>query len=471
MHVMLMMPFGLLILQVIVACMAIEYIKKMRAIAWLFIVLTLLFVGLKNFLGFMEFNLPMSLLPEFVACVMIVYGIYNGYNIFKQFKENITRLRFLRDIDHVMLSSLSNKGVMNAIVDKLKATVHADAAAVLTIHDGSHDLDTFVSYNLSKKLQEYMESSSNGFVTTAIDTRKPLIIARIAEDEDEDFLMTLKDEGFFSYLCSPIITKGGMPIGVLTLYSETPRGYTKNEIDFIGAISDQIALALDRTQLLGRIQELGFESVRALVEAIEIRDPYTRGHSVQVADLATTVAREMGFSERELTLIEFAGLLHDIGKIAVPKTVLDKEEKLTAKEWEVIKRHPSHSVKIIEPVNNLRPIQDWILYHHERWDGTGYPSGKKEKEIPLQSRILAVCDTYSAMIGDRPYRKGLSSEKIRKELKRVAGTQLDPKVVDIFLSMDLSKFNRESLYKYDRQLRLPLNGNSKYTHSHITAQM
>lgn len=469
MQMMSIMPIGLIFLQVVVACMAVIYIKKIRAIAWLFIILTLLFVGFKNYFGFMEFNLPLSLLPEFVACVMIVHGIYYGHTIFKQFKENITHLRFLRDIDHVMLSSLSNKGVMNAIVDKLKATIHADAAAVLTINNGSHDLDTVVSYNLSKKLQAYMESSSNGFVSTAIDTRKPLIIARIAEDEDEAFLTTLKDEGFFSYLCSPIITKGGMPIGVLTLYSEIPRSYTKNEIDFIGAISDQIALALDRTQLLGRIQELGFESVRALVEAIEIRDPYTRGHSVQVADLATAVAREMGFSERELTLIEFAGLLHDIGKIAVPKTVLDKEEKLTAQEWEVIKRHPSHSVKIIEPVNNLRPIQNWILHHHERWDGTGYPSGKKGKDIPLQSRILAVCDTYSAMIGDRPYRKGLSIEKIQKELRRVAGTQLDPKVVDIFLHMDLGEFNRESLYRYDRQLRLPLNGNKKHTHSYFKA--
>ena len=460
---MYIMPIGLIILQLIAACMAIICIRKIRAIAWLFIILTLSFVGLKNSSGSMQFNLPLSLLPETVACVMIAYGIYYGHNIFKQFKENITRLRFLRDIDHVMLSSLSNKGVMNAIVDKLKATINADAAAVLTIKNDSRHLNTVVSYNLSKKLQKYMESSSNGFVSSVIDNRKPLIISKIAEDEDEAFLTTLRDEGFFSYMCSPIITKGGMPIGVLTFYSERPRRYTKREVDFISAISDQIALTLDRTQLLGRIHELGFESVRALVEAIEIRDSYTRGHSVQVADLATAIASTMGFSERELTLMEFAGLLHDIGKIAVPKAVLDKQEKLTAEEWEVIKRHPSQSVKIIEPVNNLRPIQNWILHHHERWDGTGYPSGRKGKEIPLQSRILAVCDTYSAMIGDRPYRKGLDIEKIRKELKRVAGTQLDPTVVDIFLNMDLSDFNKKSLEKIGGQLRLPLNGEKVHT--------
>lgn len=171
---------------------------------------------------------------------------------------------------------------------------------------------------------------------------------------------------------------------------------------------------------------------------------------MQVAYLAYMVGSAMGFNERELTLIEFAGLLHDVGKIAIPETILQKEAQLSDNEWNVIRKHPLHSVRIIEPVQSLKPVQDWILHHHERWDGGGYPYGKMNSEIPLQSRILAVCDTYSAMIGDRPYRKGLTIEQTKQEIERVAGTQLDPMVVDIFLHSDLEKCSGKNLLSSEK---------------------
>ncbi|GAG82549.1 unnamed protein product, partial [marine sediment metagenome] len=260
-----------------------------------------------------------------------------------------------------MLSNLSHKGILNAIVDKLNATLNTDAAAVLTVkknkkNNHSHTLCTFASHNLSKKFQHYLQTSSNGFVSSVIDNRKPLIISKIDDGEEEDFLKTLRSEGFASYMGAPILIKGGNAIGVLTLYSKSPRQYTKREIEFINAMSSQIAIALDRTKLIEKIQEMSFESVRTLVEAIEIRDPYTRGHSMQVAYLAYTIGSAMGFNERELTLMEFAGLLHDVGKIAVPETILQKEDTLTTKEWDIIRKHPLHSVRIIEPVQSLKPI-------------------------------------------------------------------------------------------------------------------
>ncbi|NOR18015.1 HD domain-containing protein [candidate division WOR-3 bacterium] len=405
-----------------------------------------------------EMNIiPLCLVPWIIGSIVLVSGIFFVYKIYMHYSQHITHLKSLRDIDRVMLSSLSHKGVLNAIIDKLSTTLNTDAAAVFTVTKDKNKLNAIVSYNISKKLQKYIQSSSNGFITSVIDNRKPLIISKIAADEDEDFLMTLKKEGFISYMASPITINGNTPIGVLTFYSKKPRRFTNREMEFINAVSDQIAITLDRTQLLSRIQESNFESVRALVEAIEIRDLYTRGHSVQVAELSVKLARAIGFTEKELTLIEFAGLLHDIGKIAIPEMILQKKGHLTTEEWSVIKKHPGHSVKIIEPVFNLKPIQDWILYHHERWDGEGYPFGKEGKEIPIQSRILSVCDTFSAMIEDRPYRKGLAQDQVKKELKRVAGTQFDPGIVDIFLNLDLGKYNTEPFYKPKHQLRLPLN--------------
>ncbi|MCK4756503.1 HD domain-containing protein [candidate division WOR-3 bacterium] len=405
-----------------------------------------------------EMNIiPLSLLPWIIGSIVLVSGILFVYKIYRHYSQHITHLKSLRDIDRIMLSNLSHKGVLNAIIDKLNTTLNTDAAAVFIVTKDKNKLNAIVSYNISKKLQKYIQSSSNGFITSVIDNRKPLIISKIAADEDEDFLMTLKKEGFISYMASPITINGNTPIGVLTFYSKKPRRFTNREIEFINAVSDQIAITLDRTQLLSRIQESSFESVRALVEAIEIRDLYTRGHSVQVAELSVKLARAIGFTEKELTLIEFAGLLHDIGKIAIPEMILQKKGHLTTEEWSIIKKHPGHSVKIIEPVFNLKPIQDWILYHHERWDGEGYPFGKEGKEIPIQSRILSVCDTFSAMIEDRPYRKGLAQEQVKKELKRVAGTQFDPGIVDIFLNLDLGKYNTGPFYKLRHQLRLPLN--------------
>jgi putative nucleotidyltransferase with HDIG domain len=205
-------------------------------------------------------------------------------------------------------------------------------------------------------------------------------------------------------------------------------------------------MVLDRAWLIERIQEINFESVRALVGAIELRDPYTIGHSIQVADLSLLIGRELEFSERNLNLIEFAGLLHDIGKIVVPEAILQKNGKLTKEEWKIIKMHAIHSAKIIEPVANLKTVRTWVLYHHEKWDGSGYPEGRKAEQIPLQSRILAVCDAYSAMTGNRPYRNALSEEEARDEITRVAGKQLDPNIVDIFLSLSTtgSKIKKNS---------------------------
>ncbi|KPJ73428.1 hypothetical protein AMJ52_03740 [candidate division TA06 bacterium DG_78] len=436
-------------IQVTAGILALIYVKRNPHVAWLFVALALSHIVFSKLTASVNMSIHPAL-PEIIASTLVLGGVLFINATFKQFNQNITQLKSLCDIDRVMLSSLSHRGILNAIVDKLNATLHTDAAAVLTVkkntkNNYSHTLCTFASHNLSKKFQDYLQTSSNGFVSSVIDNHRPLIISKIDEDEDEDFLKTLRSEGFSSYMGAPILITGGKVIGVLTLYSQNPRQYTKRELEFINAMSSQIAIALDRTKLIEKIQEMSFESVRTLVEAIEIRDPYTRGHSMQVAYLAYMVGSAMGFNERELTLIEFAGLLHDVGKIAIPETILQKETTLSDNEWNVIRKHPLHSVRIIEPVQSLKPVQDWILHHHERWDGGGYPYGKMNSEIPLQSRILAVCDTYSAMIGDRPYRKGLTIEQTKQEIERVAGTQLDPMVVDIFLHSDLEKCSGKNL--------------------------
>jgi putative nucleotidyltransferase with HDIG domain len=172
-----------------------------------------------------------------------------------------------------------------------------------------------------------------------------------------------------------------------------------------------------------------------LTRAIEARDPYTRGHSSRVTDLAEAVARALGWSEERIASLRVGGPLHDIGKLAVSDEVLCKEGRLNDDELAQIREHPKIGAKLLLRVTTLREAIPYVLYHHERWDGTGYPSGKRGEEIPVEARVLAIADAFDAMTSDRPYRNALSREEALAEVERCAGTQFDPKIARVFLEV------------------------------------
>jgi HD-GYP domain-containing protein (c-di-GMP phosphodiesterase class II) len=172
-----------------------------------------------------------------------------------------------------------------------------------------------------------------------------------------------------------------------------------------------------------------------LTRAIEARDPYTRGHSTRVTALAELVALRLGWGEERLKSLRIGGRLHDIGKLAVPDTVLCKEGRLEEDELAQIQEHPKIGAKLILRIAALRDAIPYVLYHHERWDGTGYPSGKAGEEIPVEARVLAVADAFDAMTSDRPYRPALSHDEALAEVERCAGTQFDPQIARIFLEL------------------------------------
>jgi putative nucleotidyltransferase with HDIG domain len=172
-----------------------------------------------------------------------------------------------------------------------------------------------------------------------------------------------------------------------------------------------------------------------LTRAIEARDPYTRGHSSRVTDMAEAVARALGWSEERIASLRVGGPLHDIGKLAVSDEVLCKEGRLDDDELAQIREHPKIGAKLLLRVTALREAIPYVLYHHERWDGTGYPSGKRGEEIPVEARVLAIADAFDAMTSDRPYRDALSREEALAEVERCAGTQFDPKIARVFLEV------------------------------------
>lgn len=175
------------------------------------------------------------------------------------------------------------------------------------------------------------------------------------------------------------------------------------------------------------------ETLEALTAALDARHPYTGGHSYRVAEISTCIAREMGLIESRQHFIHIAAHLHDIGKIGIPDSVLLKKGKLTVGEYEVIKKHPETGFQILRKVKILQHVAHVVRHHHERWDGAGYPSGLAGERIPLASRIIAVADSYDAMISMRPYRPSLTHEQSIAELRRCRGSQFDPAVVDAFI--------------------------------------
>jgi HD-GYP domain-containing protein (c-di-GMP phosphodiesterase class II) len=177
------------------------------------------------------------------------------------------------------------------------------------------------------------------------------------------------------------------------------------------------------------------EALRSIVSSLEEKDSYTHGHSFRVAEYAVMLSEEMKLSELEIREVELSALLHDVGKIGIPDSILLKPGRLTTSEFEIMKSHPVRSGKILEKISALRNLIPGIVHHHERFDGLGYPHGLKGEEIPLYARIILIADTYDAMTSTRPYRLALDKEVAFEELKRCSSTQFDPYLVQCFIQV------------------------------------
>lgn len=193
-----------------------------------------------------------------------------------------------------------------------------------------------------------------------------------------------------------------------------------------------LLIARHSFQLYMDMRKNYLNTVEALVQALEAKDSYTSGHSSRVAQWSVKLAEALKLPEDRLEFIKYAGVLHDVGKIGVSENILNKKDKLEDSEWEMIRNHPVIGQNIIQGIDFLFDVGSVVRYHHERYDGTGYPERIAGEAIPLESRIIAVADTYDAMTSDRSYRKGLSTSEALVELRRVAGAQLDPKIVKEF---------------------------------------
>jgi diguanylate cyclase (GGDEF)-like protein len=270
----------------------------------------------------------------------------------------------------------------------------------------------------------------------------------VVGDQSEPFLLAAAEATAFvppppglswpDLAIAPLRNDGKLAGFIAVREPTTDSEHTIDEIlRLLRGISDQSAVALERARNYENLEETFVSTVEALANALEANDEYTSSHTRWITDMALRVGEALGFECQELKRLELGALFHDIGKIGIPTSILLKPGPLSPEERRIMETHPELGERILEPIDRLAEVRTIVRSCHERWDGAGYPDGKAGEEIPLEARIILVCDAFHAMTTDRPYRKRLSCDEACRRLRSGADTQFDPAVVDVFLSLPL----------------------------------
>jgi putative nucleotidyltransferase with HDIG domain len=330
--------------------------------------------------------------------------------LLEQLERRVYELSVLFDVGKMATATLRIGDVLDFIVGAASRTLHSEGSYVFLWNEREErlvmravqgfppDLTGRVKYRLGEGLSgwAFLEGRTVNVPDVAQDPRwKP-------EPEHE---ATFSAGRVTSILIVPLIV-GEKNLGVLGVANKAGApAFTASDQSLLTTLATQIAIAIENARLYEDVRGLSVAAIRSLATAIDARDPYTSGHSEDVAHLAVQLARELGWSGADLEMLEFAALLHDVGKIAVPDAILQKAKPLTPDEWNIIRLHPYHSAQIVKPIEPLQRIVPWVYHHQERWDGTGYPDGLKGEAIPLASRIIAVVDAFNAMTTDPTARR------------------------------------------------------------------
>jgi len=369
-------------------------------------------------------------------------------NIFLK-KELDGKLR-LEKLNHELKNKVKELNTLNMIMSNL-SSIDANSDIFKCVTELATEIsnaDESVFYVINDDLkQPFQVALSFGSSIAAGSETAGVVLDDVAEllmeivNDKIPFLVTENKnvrglpERILSFMAVPLKIRE-KTFGILALYITAGNiRFDKKNLFYISFLTMHAASSIENIALYDNIFDNLFSTLYALVQAIEARDPYTRQHSDRVAQISAAIALEMGCSKGDIDIINFAGRLHDIGKIGVIDKVLLKPGKLTNEEFDMIKKHPVIGANIIGQLGMWDREQEIIKYHHERFDGTGYPEGLKGEKIPFLARILSVADAFDAMDSDRAYRKRMKTEKIMTIINKAAGTQFDPDVVKAFQTL------------------------------------
>ena len=355
--------------------------------------------------------------------------------------RRIRRIQALRNIDMAITGSLDLRVVYRVALEEIVTQLKVDAACILihNPHDNSLEIVAekgFSRTSIGRSL--YARETTAGRVFRE---HKIVHIPDLREvDRDKfsrrDFMV---EQGFISYYGVPLVAKGKL-LGVLEVFQSKLNNNQEEWINYLETLGGQVAIAIENAALVDDLRLKHQDLLNAYDDTLEgwgkalsLKEEETAEHSERVTQMTVQIAKRMGIRGEDLIQVRRGALLHDIGKIGIPDSILLKPGKLMEEEWVIMRKHPVYAFEMLSPITYLRKAIDVPYCHHEKWDGTGYPRGLKGKQIPLSARIFAIVDVWDALTNDRPYRKAWPQDKTMEYIKELSGTHFDPEVVEVFL--------------------------------------
>ena len=360
-----------------------------------------------------------------------------------QIQRHLKRQNSLRLIDVAISSSFDLHFILDIVLQQVLSQLEVDASAVLLFNSHLQTLEYAANRGFYSNALHYTQLKlGEGYAGRVMLEHKTIHISSLMETGSRLALaLQLANEAFNDYYGVPLVVKGEIK-GVLEIYHRSILHPDREWLEFLETLAGQAAIAIDNAQLFERLQrsnlELGLAydaTIEGWSRAMDLRDKEANGHTQRVTDLTLKLARLMDLHESELIHVRRGALLHDIGKMGVPDNILHKPGSLTDAEWEIMRQHPGHAYEMLTSIDYLKPALDIPYYHHEKWDGTGYPHGLKGEQISLAARIFAVVDVWDALTSVRPYRPAWSNEQALNYIKEQSGKHFDPEVVKAFLTL------------------------------------
>jgi putative nucleotidyltransferase with HDIG domain len=332
------------------------------------------------------------------------------------------------------LSSLDARIIVETIIYRIYDWFDCDSVSISLI-DSKQKNKARVYSSICGQGKELLKSSVE-FKPFDLETfnSNPEYMIIDSDKKRLSFLSTFVGQGIELFLILPIFIKEHLK-ALIALGRSQSKFYNAEDIFQARQMADQVAVSLSNATLIDELDQLGWGTIKALARTVDAKSSWTAGHSTRVAKMALKIGSELGISSKRLEDLHRAALLHDIGKVGIPLSILDKPGALDDEEYAMIKKHPTIGARILEPIASYADIIPTVLQHHERFDGKGYPGGISGHEIDIGARIIAVADVYDALISDRPYRKGWAIERVIDLIRKEAGCQFDPDVAEVFLAI------------------------------------
>ena len=361
----------------------------------------------------------------------------------KQVRHSQRQLDALMGVGEIINSAKGSDIVLNNVMDTVIALMQAERGLIMLRNEDGNFLTEAARGMDQVNLEGEDFAVSQTIVKRVAESGVGVLTTNAQEDPRFERQLSVVAHNLRSIICVPLKLKEEI-IGVIFVDSRMHSGlFDKSDLELLSAFANQAAVAIDNARMIEDLEKVNQElriaydeTIRGWALALELRDRETEGHTQRVTDLTLRLAEKLGVPEEEMEHIRRRALLHDIGKMAIPDMVLLKQGEFNLTERKFMELHPEIAKDMLENIEFLHPAMDIPYYHHEKWDGSGYPKNLRGEEIPFAARIFAVADVWDALTSQRPYRPPIDPDEVRNFIHEKSGTHFDPKVVEAFLEMD-----------------------------------